>query len=187
MPIDEKKIRDELSTLPENFIILFLTEAEKYNELNNFILKYLLLNKKMGGIYITVNKTSDIIKENMNRMGINTDGIFFIDCAKGAISKKRGHPEGSLFVSSPENLTDIGLILTENVKSRNVANTFLLLDSVSTLLLFNSVKSVVKFSHFLVNMMREHKLNGVILAMEKETDEFLRRNLYVFSDKVIEV
>jgi KaiC/GvpD/RAD55 family RecA-like ATPase len=187
MTIDEAKIRQELSDLPENFIILFLADASSYLEMNSFILKYLLQEKKADGIYITVNRTAKSIRENIERMGIEAKNIFFIDCASGAVTKRYQKVESTLIIYPPENLTDIGIMLSEKIKASSAKNQFLLLDSLSTLLLFNSTKTVVKFSHFLVNLIREYKLKGVLMSLEKETDEFVKRTLYVFSDKVINV
>jgi hypothetical protein len=181
MPIDEGKIRGELSTLPENFIVLFLTGKDNQVETSDFMMKYLLKEKNMEGIYITLNRNAELVMETMKSAGIDAQKIFFVDCS--SVTKK--HKKGSyILVLSPKNLTDIGVVLSEFFKS-NPMKKFLILDSVSSLLSFNNVKSVVSFSQFLLNLIKENKINGVMIAQEKGTDEFVMRNFYTFSDKVI--
>jgi KaiC/GvpD/RAD55 family RecA-like ATPase len=187
MTIDEQKIRQELSNLPENFIVLLLTDALSHVETNNFILKYLLQEKQMHGIYVTVNRTAKTVIDNVESMGMDPNKLFFIDCAVN-LAKERHEPvQNILKIDSPGDLSDIGVALTESLKKTPEKNGFLLLDSISTLLLFNNAKSVVKFCHFFVNLIRDSGLKGVILAIDKETDEFVKRNLYVLSDRAITI
>jgi hypothetical protein len=185
MAIDTAKIREELSTLPEHFIVLLLTDYLNYGEVVDFILKYLIQEKNADGIYLTVNKTAKSVFESIQLLGMDPKKILFIDCASGRVRKFHETQENIIVIKSPEHLTDIAVALSEMVKKGSNANRFLLVDSISTLLLFNSVKSVVKFSHFFTNLIREYRLKGLIFAVDKETDEYVKRTLYVFSDKVI--
>jgi len=187
MAIDSAKIRQELANLPEHFIVLLVSDFTNYGELIDFILKYLLQEKKADGIYLSVNKTAKSIFENIQLMGVDPKKILFIDCTSGRIQKYHETQENIIVIKSPEHLTDIAVALSEIVRSGSNENRFLLIDSISTLLLFNSVKSVVKFTHFFTNLIREYHLNGLIFTVDKETDDFVKRNLYVFSDKVINV
>ena len=63
----------------------------------------------------------------------------------------------------------------------------LFLDSISTLILYNDTGSMTKFSHFLINKIKEGGCSGAIISLEKETDEKMISQLSQFVDKVIEV
>jgi hypothetical protein len=71
MAIDSAKIRQELANLPEHFIVLLVSDFTNYGELIDFILKYLLQEKKADGIYLSVNKTAKSIFENIQLMGVD--------------------------------------------------------------------------------------------------------------------
>ena len=171
---------------PTNFIILLLANSINYLQTNLDVLKYLINEVQMNGIYITINRPAMDMIKNLQKVNINTKNLFFIDCisetAKGNIERT----DNILYTSSPKNLTDIGIAISEITKSlKDPSNYFLFLDSVSTLLIYNSARSIVQFSHFLINVIRTNNLNGVIMSVESETDNFVKRTLYVLCDKVI--
>jgi len=64
---------------------------------------------------------------------------------------------------------------------------FIFFDSLSTLLVYNQSKSVTKFAHFLTGKMREWKIKGVLISLQKNTDERLIAQVSQFCDRIIEV
>ena len=64
---------------------------------------------------------------------------------------------------------------------------FIFFDSLSTLLIYNQSKSVSKFAHFLTGKMREWKIKGVLISLQKNIDENLIAQVSQFCDRIIEV
>ncbi|MEK6871926.1 MAG: hypothetical protein AABX16_03410 [Nanoarchaeota archaeon] len=93
----------------------------------------------------------------------------------------------AIFVGSPRALTSISLTATNAVNKLPKGKRVLFLDSVSTLLTYNQFGTVTKFSQFLINKMREWNISGVILSLEKETDQNLVGQLTQFVDRVIKI
>ena len=93
----------------------------------------------------------------------------------------------AIFAGSPRALTSISLTATNAVNKLPKGKRVLFLDSVSTLLTYNQFGTVTKFSQFLINKMREWNISGVILSLEKETDQNLVGQLTQFVDRVIKI
>lgn len=93
----------------------------------------------------------------------------------------------AVFVGSPKDLTDISIATTMAIKSVPKGYRLLFIDSISTLGLYNDAGTVAKFTHFLINKMRELKCTGVIISLEKETDEKMISQLSQFCDKIVKV
>ena len=63
---------------------------------------------------------------------------------------------------------------------------FILVDTISTLLIYNSGQTVIKFSHFLTGRIRDWKAEGALITVKKEMDEKLTSQLTQFCDKKVE-
>jgi hypothetical protein len=59
--------------------------------------------------------------------------------------------------------------------------------SASTLAIYNSIDSVSRFSKFLIDKMKEWKISGIILSLEKEKDNKIVIYLSQIVDRVVEV
>jgi len=185
MDID-KEIQKKLAGIDKS-LVLVLVDAKRYTEANIQILKYLSINKKLPGIYVTVNKPYLTIKKILENVGINTKTIIFIDAISTHTGTQKKEADGCLFLDTPADLTGMSIIITEAVKGLPTKNKFLFFDSLSTLSIHNSAGSVAKFAHFLTARMREWGVVGVIISMEKETNPKLISQLTQFCDSCIEL
>lgn len=185
MPISPAKIQKELKSLPNGYIILILVDAVNYVRVNLEILKYLLNKKKIPGIYITVNRPYENMVKTLEQNGIDTKKLFFIDAITQTVGGNPERKDSVIFVASPQNLTDVGIALSEALESIKASDKFLFLDSLSTLLIYNSTGTIAKFSHFIASKMRLEGFKGIFISIEKETDETLIKTLSQFCDKTI--
>ncbi|MBI2629488.1 hypothetical protein HYW76_00135 [Candidatus Pacearchaeota archaeon] len=175
----------KFSELKEGEISLVITSAKKYVITNLAILKYYINNKKYNCVYISVNKPYAALMKLLQQERINTKNVFFIDAITPA-SFKTQKAENAIFIGSPRGLTDISIAATSAVNSLPADNRLLFLDSISTLIFYNNTGSVTKFSHFLINKMKEWNCSGTIISLEKETDDEMISRLSQFCDRVIE-
>jgi len=176
----------KLGNLPERYIALIIVSASDYLKTNMDILKYLCNEKELYGIYITVNRPYESMVNIMERRGIDTDNIFFIDCISTILGDTPFREDRCLF-TSPGNLTDLAVLIDQWVRDVPTEDKFLFLDSVSTLLIYNSVGTVAKFSHFLTGKMRQWGLSGILISLEKENKPKVLEDISQFCDKIITV
>jgi len=185
---DVKELLTYLSSMPENFIVLINVGAEDYVGTNVAILKALADdNNKLPGVYITVNKPYTAMERLLEKEGVDTKRIYFIDCVTKMSGGGTGGGKNVFFLDTPQNLTGLGVAMSEAITVMGEGDKFLLMDSLSTLLIYHSVGTVAKFSHFLTARMRTWGLKGILMAVEKDADPEFTNQLSQFCDGVVKI
>lgn len=176
-----KRLNGELKGLPANFVILALIPSKTFERTNLSLLKLLL--KHGNGSYITINRPYKSLISLFRENKIDANKLHFIDCITEEIHEME---EGNCyFIDSPSDLTEIGIALEPIFKEGK--HEFIFLDSLGTLLIYNELNTVIKFTHFLISKIRLHNLKGVFLGLHEDTDKTLIRELAKLCDKVIDL
>ena len=161
--------------------VLYVIDSGKFFDGVTRVLKK--QSKKANVIYVTTNKPYDNLINSLEEKKIDTDNIFFIDC----ISKEVGvDPEdvgNCIYLDSPKSLTSMSIAIKESIENIDGEKT-LILDSLSTLLIYNDARTMGKFSNFLINKMRSMKADAVILTLESDVDKDIIKKIESFVDKV---
>ncbi len=116
------------------------------------------------GIYVSLNVGYERLCKNLEKSGIETSQLFFID----AVSKTAGKETRSsnvVYVSGAEALTEMSLSITEAVNKGSFD--FLLVDSLNTLLLYNGLETVERFCHYLCNKLDSYKIGGLFFSSKE--------------------
>ena len=165
----------------KEYVALAVVNAGKYKSTNMSIIKN-LVDQDTPGVYVSLNLPYNTIKKNFSAKKIDTSKIIFIDAitktAGGKIEKKKD----CLFIGSPKNLSDISVSMDQAIMAIPTKDKFLFFDSLSTLLLYNDVKVVAKFVHFLSGKMRVWKVKGIIISLRRKEDKDLIDELETFCD-----
>ncbi|MEM4327299.1 MAG: hypothetical protein QXZ13_04000 [Candidatus Diapherotrites archaeon] len=159
--------------------ILYLINPENYL---SGLLKIVSSLKGDVIIYVTANRSYYYLNDFFKSRGFNISKFFFIDCT-GTTKEEEQEAPNCIFVNSPQNLTEISIAineLAEGVKGEKI----LLLDSLSTLLLYNDADVIGKFSHFFINKLHLSGISTIILALESDIDKDIIRRLESMSDEV---
>ncbi len=180
---ERKGIRDRLRGLREGFLVLVVSPPEKYEDTNIEILAMFCNDEKLSGLYITVNRPYSALVENLRSRGVNVDNLFFIDLITKTSGESPERTKNCLFISSPENLTDLGIAIDEAIYADGNKK-FLFLDTVSSLLLYNSAGTIKNFEEFIITRMRRGNLKGIMISIDKDEKEIIAF-LSHFCDKFI--
>ncbi len=156
--------------LPEKGIVLVVSKSNNYHETNKKIIKILVNGKKKNCVYMSLNRPSTTLLEDFSAGGIDVSKILIIDCVTKLASEEIERAGNVIFIESPQSLTEMGSILEGALKGLPAKGSFLFLDSVTTMLLYNSAKSVATFIHFLTLKIRYYKMGGVIVSLEDEEE-----------------
>lgn len=176
----------KFSDFKKGEVILLIVSAKKYLEVSLDVLKHYCNTEKSSCVYVSVNRPYSTLMNLTTKSKINTDKLFVID----AITPHSAEPKdagNAIFIGNPRALTDISISATSTINNLPKGDRTLFFDSLSTLLIYNDAGSVTKFAHFLINKMKEWSISGIIISLEKETDEKLSSQLSQFVDRVIEV
>ena len=168
-------------------VSLMLVSAANYSKYTVELIKLLMNDMKMHGVYLTVNKPYRQLVEGLSKVGVNVDNIYFIDCITKVAGEEPSSNQQIIFAGSPGNLTLMGMAINQaSMRLKKTSDRgFLFFDSLSTLLLYNETKTVAKFAHFLVTRLRILELDGIVFAVEKDMDREVIRALAQFCDIMV--
>ena len=172
----KETFKKEVKSL-KDYILLITVDAKSYKKTAIDVVKF-LSEQNIPGVYVTLNKPYEIIQRNLADSGVDTRLVIFIDAASRTEAKK---VENCLYIGSPEKLSDLSVAMDQAVKALP-EDKFLIFDSLNTLAIFNKPATMARFVHFLTGKMREWKVKGIIITLEKETEAALLDELTQFSD-----
>lgn len=178
-------LMNEEIEIPEKGIVLVVSKTNHYNEVNNKIIKTIVNSKNKYCVYLSLNKPSFTIFEDLSNIGVNLSKILLVDCVTKLAGDDIERAGNVVFIESPQNLTEIGTILDETLKRAPSIGSFLFLDSISTMLLYNAARNVAAFIHFLTLKIRYYKMAGVIVSLEEEETRQLIAQISQFCDSKI--
>jgi hypothetical protein len=131
--------------------------------------------------YVCLNKSAEAILSGFEENNINKNRFCFIDCiAKQSHSKVKDF-EGCTFIDSPQALTQLGLATSTELKKVNC----LIFDSLSTMLVYDKGNNVVRFTHAIINKVRETKTHLIFTLIESDKDSALVQDIEMFVDQII--
>lgn len=171
-------IKKELSA---NQTILLIMSSTEYNE------EIVNVVKKLDGkniAYITLNKTRDSLVELFKKNKVKTENIVFVDAISKTIKNVPDQSEGVYYVSSPGALTELSLVVSKFIRHEF---DYLIFDSLTNLLVYESKAPVAKFVSSLVNKIKDSKTKAIFYALSVKEQEALIKESGMFVDKVIEL
>ena len=153
--------------------LLTITSVEKLqNEINSAVSSF----KGKIGVYVSLNKTQKSIEDILNKNGITTEKLFFIDCV--TTEKTR---EDVLHIS-PEQLDTLSSAITEFIRDIK-GEKFLIIDALSTLLIYNNENKVAKFVKEITDTASQNDVKVVAFSPKTQGEELLNK-IFNFFDKV---
>ncbi len=183
----EERLRQKLQGIEKGHITLILTMPADYFRSVLVVLDVLVNEKDCGGVYMTVSKPHAFISRVLERENIPTKKLFFIDFISCMAGEKVGARGNCIFVENPASLEEISMYAEELIEKLDTPEKFLLLDSLSTLLIYNNAQSVKKFSHFLINKLRMDGMSGIFVTLEDDASRDLTDTLIHLCDSVINI
>ena len=185
--MEKDKLQEKIDTaIKQRSVLLFTAPSEEYHSKSLDILR-ILTEKEMYGVYITINRPFRTLKKEFKEEGIDTSRIFFIDAISEEIGEKKEDEKNTMFLKSPQNLTDLSIIISEAVGTIPSDDVYLFFDSLSTLTVYNSSNVVSKFTHHISNKLRKWGISGVFLSVEEEIEEKIRAGISQFCDETVEL
>ncbi len=169
------KINEELGMLEHKFIILVNMEPEHHTDSVLEIVKF-MTDREMGGIYITSLNPYHYMKRTFKEYHINAKNLFFIDllsCMAGSTPEMK---DGCAFIETPAALEEIGFWVNKLMQKIDAENKFLIIDSFSTLLIYNNHAAVEEFNKSLIDEMR--RMQSISVFASTSTDLENRNDFY---------
>ncbi len=167
-----------LSQLKKNQNVVLISSSRDHEKTMSELHK--AVSKKFKKIcMITINTSFSALIEKFQKHGIYYSNYYFIDCIseKNIIVKQS---KQCLYVSSPTALTELALAIG---KLRQID--LIILDNISSLLLYNKDAEVLKFLHGMMTKIRQTKTKAIYSILRESKKEFLA-DIELFADAVVE-
>ena len=169
-----------------NQSIGILLPGSNYSDLLQALFEHIKSRPNEAWVYVTVTKPYDTLIKNYDFL---TEGknIKFIDC----ISRAAGiiHPDSKcIYIESPTMLEKLGLEIINIFKEvDDKTEKYLVIDSLSNLIIYNDPDIVTEFFYHIINRTRAKDIHTISLAIEEEgLEQHLNRLIYL-NDKILKV
>jgi len=176
------EIEKRLDDLPEKYSAMLITGQDKYDLLISNLVKA-FVKKGIPGIFVTVNKSGKELKKMLEKNKVSCENILIVDAITKTTDPKEKTANIS-YVGSPQDLTEMEAQINEFIEKLPPGKRFFILDSVSTMLIYNADKTIEKFIHSLSEKLRSLGFKSVFTIM-KETKPETLNVLSQFCDKTI--
>lgn len=153
--------------------LLIITSVEKLQDRVNSMVKSF---KNIPGIYVSLNKTQKSTENILKKNKINTNKIFFIDCVTSEKTR-----EDVLHIA-PDQLDLLSSAINTFIKDIK-GKKFLILDALSTLLIYNDENNVAKFVKEVTEYASQNDVEVIAFSPKTKGEELLNK-IFNFFDKV---
>jgi archaellum biogenesis ATPase FlaH len=130
----------------------------------------------MPGIYVSLNKTHESIEKILRKEKISIEKLFFIDCVTQ--EQKRG----DVLHVHPTMLDTLSLAISTFIKDIP-GKKFLVLDALSTLLIYNNEDKVAQFVKTITEFAAEKDVEVIAFSPKTKGEELLNK-IFNFFDEV---
>jgi archaellum biogenesis ATPase FlaH len=132
--------------------------------------------------YVNLTQPLPSLLGEMEKNNVACAKFLFVD----AITKKnpKKNQSNCIYVNSPKALTDLSITISKSLETK--AFNAVLFDSFSTLLVYNSPQTVIRFAHDLFGKFRAAGILTIITA-DEGTDKSVLGDVSMFADVTIRV
>jgi KaiC/GvpD/RAD55 family RecA-like ATPase len=181
-----KLLSEKYKKLGTGWLTLVEIPAEKHMDINAEAIKILTQDLKYSCVYITLSKSVKDLEVIFKKKGIAIDNIYYID----AISKMYGdmgpNTKKIIYTSGPLDIDALTVSVREMLSKIQAEKKCVFLDSVTTVLLYNSMPRTLRFSKFLTKTLKQSGVDGVMVSLAKgATTKGLTEELKRLSDEFI--
>lgn len=155
-----------------------------YNDIKQVIFEFLNNKPNNYCVYVTITRPYNSIKSEFEDL-LKNSNIKFIDCVSRIAGISKMEQQNCVFIESPTMLEKLGLEINNLFKEADKDQSkYLILDSLSTLMIYNEPEIVTKFFYYIVNVTRVKDIHSVYLVIEEEEADKQIKKLINLTDKI---
>jgi KaiC/GvpD/RAD55 family RecA-like ATPase len=180
-------LHDRFSRLEHGWVALLQIPVEKTMEMNIEALKTL---QSLGyeGVYVTLSKDYVELSKVFREQGIDMGKLAFIDGVSQMYGIGAVDAPNVKYISGPISLDGIVAAITDIIPVMKSEKKFVFLDSITTVLLYNSLERTLQFSEFLTKSLRRLEVAGVMVSVSKGfANDALIKRLSKMSNEIIKL
>jgi KaiC/GvpD/RAD55 family RecA-like ATPase len=181
-------LREKYSKLGKGWITMLEVPADRHMEVNTEALKILINEMQYECIYITLSKPFNELDKFFSSKGVKTDNLFYVDAISRMYGEKQTTTKRCAYISGPLDIDSITVSLRELLTGLTAKNKCVFLDSITTVLLYNSLSRTIRFSQFVTQTLKSMGVDGVMVSIAKgKSTERLVKELSKLCDEQISI
>ena len=137
--------------------------------------------KKIG--MVAVSKPSIVLIKDLEKHGIDASKYYFIDCTMGGTEEASAIKQ-TVHISGSVTLTELAIAISKMIESKKID--LLILDGISSLLIYNDELMLTKFLHRIMSLVQLADTKGVYTVLEKDMAGLIK-DAVIFTDAVIKI
>jgi KaiC/GvpD/RAD55 family RecA-like ATPase len=160
--------------------------GSNYSDLLQALFEHMKTRSEEAWVYVSITKPYDTLVKQYEYLG-EAKNIKFIDCISRAAGILRSD-DNCVYIESPTMLEKLGLEIINTFKEvEEGTKKYLVIDSLSNLIIYNDPDIVTEFFYHIVNRTRAKDIHTISLAIEEEgLEKHLNRLIYL-NDKILKV
>lgn len=169
-----------------NQAIGILLPGNNYQDLTQALFELIRSNPDEAWVYVTVTKPHETLVKQFEFLR-DSKNVKFIDCISRAAGISDDCPN-CIFLESPSLLEKLGIEIINIFKEVDEGTSkYLVLDSLSNLVIYNDTEIVTEFFYHIINKTRVRDIHTISLAIEEEGMETSLNRLIYLNDKILKV
>lgn len=133
------------------------------------------------GLYITLNKPCAVLQGAFEKGGLAPGRLVYLDSITNTPERRI---ESCHYLGRMRELTDLCIALAKMLSEEKEVK-FVFVDSVSTLLIYNDSKSVIRFCHSITEKLRSMSLPAALVMVEMDEGKDVVAQLAQFCDAYV--
>jgi len=187
MPVSSiiESLRERIpKSIVMNQIVGITLPDKYYDDVKQVLFEYFNSKPTNYCVYVTVSRPYSSLVNQYGELITNSKNIKFIDCVSRIAGISKTDPN-CVYIESPTILEKLGLEIINLFKEADEkAEKFLIMDSLSTLMVYNDPDIVTKFFYYLVNVTRSRSIHSAYLVIEEEEADKQIKKLINLTDKI---
>jgi archaellum biogenesis ATPase FlaH len=169
-----------------NQSIGILLPVTNYQDLLQALFEHIEKRTEDAWVYVSVTKPYDTLVKNYEYLS-NAKNIKFIDCISRAAGILRTD-DNCIYIESPTMLEKVSLEIINTFKEvKEITNKYLIIDSLSNLMIYNDPEIVTEFFYHIINRTKAKDIHMISLSIEEEGMEKHLNRLIYLNDKILKV
>jgi len=161
-------------------------DADSYLETNIKTIK-LLEKNSMSGVYVSIQRPGGNISSLLKDRGVDLKKIIFVDVATAAAKEIPVPSQCCVHISPELDIDELCRAIYTSLEKLK-GKRFIFIDSLTTLALYKPISETLRFSDFLMNLVKGNKDLIVIFNVAKDlAQKKFIRDVIAHADKTIEV
>ena len=182
---------NEQSDIPLRSISLVAVEKSSDLIENIIMILKMLFKEQVSIVLLLSNRPVRHFLSKANELNLNLASFLsqkqlsIVDLTSRHIGDRLEDIPNAFYVSSPSDISEIALVVSDALSSMQLkGEKIMLVDSVSTLTLYNTTGGILRFLHFLLSKLRVLEFGGLIIIIKDELLDPMVQSLKQYCDNL---